>query len=246
MTFKHPSDLSRRELLLRSGMGLGALGLAGLLFEEGSLCRGGQSAGAAAAALSRQGEARDSFLSATAGRRTSTRSTPSRPWRSTPASRCRRRCAPNARPGRPSRRRSSSRRYGQSGIEVSELFAQDGRAHRRHRRHPLDVGPGAEPRAVADADELRRLGAAAAERRRVGAVRPGDREPEPARLHRHVPRRLPDQGRRELAVGLSARRVPGDVHRFAARAVRQADREHRAPARHARRPSGGSSTCWRS
>ena len=48
-------------------------------------------------------------------------------------------------------------KYGQSGIEVSELFAHDGRASIDDiARHPLDVRRGAEPRAVADADELRR------------------------------------------------------------------------------------------
>ncbi len=87
-------------------------------------------------------------------------------------------------------------KYGESGIEVSELFAQDGRAHRRHLRHPLDARRRAEPRAVADADELRRRAAAAAEHGLVGHLRPGHREPEPARLHRHVPRRLSDRGDR--------------------------------------------------
>src|SRR5688572_6177707 len=33
----YPAFLSRRELLLRSGMGLGALGLAGLLIDEGQV-----------------------------------------------------------------------------------------------------------------------------------------------------------------------------------------------------------------
>ena len=60
------------------------------------------------------------------------------------------------------------KKYGQSGIEVSELFASDGRARRRHLRHPLDARRRAEPRAVADADELRRRPPAAPERGLVG------------------------------------------------------------------------------
>ena len=50
----------------------------------------------------------------------------------------------------------------------------------------------------------------------VADLRPGHREPEPARLHRHVPRRLPDPGDAELAGRLPARRLPGHVHRHAA------------------------------
>ena len=117
-------------------------------------------------------------------------------------------------------------KYGQSGIEVSELFAHDGRARRRHLRHPLDARRRAEPRAVADADELRRRPADPAERGLVGHLRPGHREPEPARLHRHVPRRLSDPGDAELAGRLPARRLPGHVHRHAAHRDREADREH--------------------
>ena len=41
----------------------------------------------------------------------------------------------------------------------------------------------------------------------VGDLRPGQREPEPARLHRHVPRRLSDPGVAELAGGVPARRL---------------------------------------
>ena len=151
--------------------------------------------------------------------------------------------APSARPARPCARRSSSSKYGQSGIEVSELFAHDGRAHRRHLRHPLDARRRAQPRAVADADELRRRPAGAAEHGLVGHLRPGHREPEPARLRRDVPRRLADRGDAELAVGVPAGRLPGHVHRHPAHRRRQADREH-PQRRDRRRPSsGGSSTC---
>ena len=93
--------------------------------------------------------------------------------------------APSARPARPWRRRSSSSKYGQSGIEVSELFPHVAESHRRHLRHPLDARRRAEPRAVAAADELRR--GAAWSGPSIGSwvtLRPRQREPEPARLHR--------------------------------------------------------------
>ena len=86
--------------------------------------------------------------------------------------------------------------------------------------------------------------AAAAERRLLGAVRPGHREPEPARLHRHVPRRLPDQGRRELAVRLPARRRTRA--RTSTRSTRDVDKlieNIRNPHADRGRRSAGSSTC---
>ena len=69
--------------------------------------------------------------------------------------------------------------------------------------HPLDARRRAQPRTVADADELRRRPAAAAEHRVVGHLRAGQREPEPAGLHRHVPRRLSDRRRRRTGGRLS-------------------------------------------
>ena len=44
--------------------------------------------------------------------------------------------------------------HGQSGIEVSELFPEVGRLHRRPLRHPLDAHRQPEPRAGAAHDEL--------------------------------------------------------------------------------------------
>ena len=76
------------------------------------------------------------------------------------------------------------------------------------------------------------------EPRLVGPLRPGDREPEPPRLHRHVPRRLPDRRVPELAVGLPARHLPGDVHRQQAHRHREADRPHPQPRRRRRAPAG--------
>ena len=67
----------------------------------------------------------------------------------------------------------------------------------------------------------------------LGHLRPGQREPEPARLHRHVPRRLSDPGIAELAGGFPARRLPGHLHRHAVHRDQQADREHPEQLRHA-------------
>ena len=73
------------------------------------------------------------------------------------ASRCRRRISrPSARPATCCDRRSSSSKYGQSGIEVSEIFSEARRVHRRHLRDPLDAHRPAESRAVAVHAELRR------------------------------------------------------------------------------------------
>ena len=52
----------------------------------------------------------------------------------------------------------------------------------------------------------------------VGHLRPGLRKPESARLHRHVPRRLPDPGIAELAGRFPARRLSGHLHRHPAHA----------------------------
>ena len=64
-------------------------------------------------------------------------------------------------------------KYGQSGIEVSEIFARTARAHRRHLRDPLDAGQHAQSRAVDAADELRRRAAVAAEHGGLAHLRPG-------------------------------------------------------------------------
>ena len=46
-------------------------------------------------------------------------------------------------------------KYGQSGIEVSEIFPQSGRVYRRRLRHPVDVHGPAESRSLAVHAELR-------------------------------------------------------------------------------------------
>ncbi len=118
------------------------------------------------------------------------------------------------------------KKYGQSGIEVSELFPNV--AERIDdicviRSMHADV-PNHEPSLLLmNCGEARLV---AAEPGLVGHLRPGHREPEPAGLHRDVPRRLSDPGIAELAERLSARRLPGHVHRHEAHGDREADREH--------------------
>ena len=95
---------------------------------------------------------------------------------------------------------SARRRRLRLAVQVSEIRAErhrsqralreNRRVHRRHLRHPLDARRRAESRAVAAADELRRSAADPPQHRLVGHLWPRQREPEPARLHRHVPRRL--------------------------------------------------------
>ena len=92
------------------------------------------------------------------------------------------------------------KKYGHSGIEVSELFAQTA----EHvddicviRSMHADV-PNHEPSLM-----LMNCGdgrAAAAQHGLLDHLRPGHREPEPARLHRHVSRRLSDRGDRRTGV----------------------------------------------
>ena len=76
--------------------------------------------------------------------------------RSTRANRSHRTCRPSGRPGPAFGSPFKFQKYGQSGIEVSELFAKTARVHRRHLRDPFDARRRAQPRAVAHAHELRR------------------------------------------------------------------------------------------
>ena len=124
------------------------------------------------------------------------------------------------------------KKYGHSGIDISEIFSHSRPACRRFVRHPLDARGRSQSRTVADADELRRSHAAAAQRRLVDHLRTGDRKPEPARVRRLVPARLSDQGHGELAVGLSAGQLPGDLRRHAVQPGRQTDRQHPQPDHH--------------
>ena len=72
-------------------------------------------------------------------------------------------------------------RHGQSGIEVSELFPELASCVDDLCVDPVDVHRQPESRAVAADDELGQHAADPAEPRLVAALRPGHREPEPAR-----------------------------------------------------------------
>ena len=155
--------LTRRELLQRCGMGMGAwrsgsiLGSTGIARRRRQGRRGIQSAAAEEAAVRRQGQARHPPVH-------ERRAVARRHVRPQAAARQVRRQAaadgeparPSARPARRCRRRSSSRSTARAASRSASSFAHDGRAHRRHLRDPLDARRRAEPRAVAAADELRR------------------------------------------------------------------------------------------
>ena len=72
-----------------------------------------------------------------------------------PAARRRRTCAPSALTGGLLPSPFEFKRYGQSGVEVSELLPQSRRVHRRHLRHPLDVHLQSHPHAGAQPVSLR-------------------------------------------------------------------------------------------
>ena len=117
-------------------------------------------------------------------------------------------------------------KFGQSGTEVSEIFSNVGGCvddlcivRSMHTDIP-------EPRAVADDDELRRRAPGSAQLRLVGHLRARLGESESARLHRALSGRSADAGKSELAFRVSTGRLPGDTHRHARDADRQADREH--------------------
>ena len=169
---------------------------------------------AQAAAVPRQGQARHPPLPerrAVAGRHVRPQA---RRSTSTPASRCRWRTSRTERKtGAALPSPFKFKKYGKSGIEVSELFphvAEHADDLCVIRSMHADV-PNHEPSLL-----LMNCGEARLdppEHGLVGHLRPGQREPEPARLRRHVPRRVPDPGIAELAGRLPARRLPGHVHR---------------------------------
>ena len=80
------------------------------------------------------------------------------------------------------------RKFGQSGIEVSEIFSNVGELRGRSLHRPLDAHRYPESRTVADDDELRRCAPGSAQLRVVDHVRARLGEPESARLHRALSR----------------------------------------------------------
>ena len=195
---------TRREFLCRSGMGFASLGLAGLMASQGLL-------DARPAPTSSPLAPKQPHFPAKAKRviHLFMNGGPSHvdTFDPKPALRQVRRqaaaartCAPSARPAPPSRRRSSSRSTARAASRSASSSRTSAECIDDIARHPLDARRRAQSRAVADADELRRGPADSAEHGLVGDLRPGQREPEPARLHRHVSRRLSDPGDAELAV----------------------------------------------
>ena len=202
-----PEDafLTRRDLLRRGGMGFGTLGLAGVLADAGDLSRAARAeatdlhpAGAEAAALRRPRRKRVVHLFMNGGPSQVDTFDP-KPlldkYHGKPLP------SPNLRTERKTgaamRSPFAFRKYGQSGIEVSELFADDGRSTSTTscviRSMHADV-PNHEPSLM-----LMNCGDGRLPRPSMGSwvtYGLGTREPEPARLHRHVPGRLSDRRRR--------------------------------------------------
>ena len=79
------------------------------------------------------------------------------------------------------------RKQGESGLEVSELFPHVGACVDQLCVIRSMVGDDVNHPGRLPADEHGRAGGHAAEPGRLGDLRPGHREPEPARLHRHRP-----------------------------------------------------------
>ena len=117
-------------------------------------------------------------------------------------------------------------KYGESGIEVSEIFQHTA-------QHIDDIAvirsmhadvPNHEPSLL-----LMNCGDSVQVRPSLGSWMTyglGDGQPESARIHCHVPGRIPDSGNAELAIGVLARRIPGHVHRHQAYGRRQTSRKH--------------------
>ena len=92
------------------------------------------------------------------------------------------------------------KKYGKSGIEVSDWLPHTGQLHRRHRRHPLDVHDRRQPRC---ADAVPHRPAHARRRvpdaRRLGALRPRHAQREPAAVHHHGQARVLEREGRPLS-----------------------------------------------
>ena len=103
------------------------------------------------------------------------------------------------------------KQYGQCGKWVSDLFPHLATLRGRHRLHPLHDRRLAHPRLGDAPDEHRQDPERQPLPRLLGQLRPGHREPEPARLRGDArPARRADQRRQELVQRLHARLLPGD------------------------------------
>ena len=137
------------------------------------------------------------------------------------------------------------KKYGQSGIEVSEIFAKTAGAHRRHVRHPRDVRRRAEPRAVADADELRRRPAAAAEPRSWVTYGLGSENRNLPGFVVMCPGGYPIVTTQNWRSAFLPGVLSGHVHRQPAHGSRQAHRQHPQHRTVRRRGSASNSTSSR-
>ena len=144
--------------------------------------------------------------------------------------------------------------HGESGLWISEVFPHAGQAGRRPLLHPQHAHRPAEPLAGLHADAHRQLPVRAPVGRGLDALRPGERERQPARL-RHGEPPVGQRRRAELRQRLPPRDLPGDQDRrqpdprVLRRLARQgrgagaADEEHRERAT-SRATSSGRSSTW--
>ncbi len=115
---------------------------------------------------------------------------------------------------------------GSCGTEVSDLFPHMRSVRGRPLRDPVDVVGPHQPLRRDARHAHRVVHLRSAEHRRLGELRPGYREPEPALVRGGRPS-APLCGPPDLGVGFLARLPPGHPHR----ARRDADRQREAPGR---------------
>ena len=187
--------LSRRHFLRQAGGGLGALALCWMLEQEAAAGRSWHRRAAIHPAGPLSGEGRaSSTCSCTAARATSRHSTPSPISSGWPASRCPAASAPVA-----TRRKVAHNPLLATQPDVSQvrperhrdlrLLASSRRVRRRPGGDPLVLGRQRQPSAGRLRDEHRLDPDGQAEPGELGQLRPGDREPGPARRSSFCPTR---------------------------------------------------------
>ena len=135
--------------------------------------------------------------------------------------------------------------HGQSGRWASDLFPEMAQARRRPVLHPLDAHRRRRPRPGDAVPALRLDQLRPAVDGLVGALRPGHREREPARLRLHRPVERQRRGA-QLRQRLPAGRLPGHRRRPGRRPGGRGDHpQPRQPVAVACRAADGSSTCLR-
>ena len=106
-------------------------------------------------------------------------------------------------------RSSSSPSTARAGLEISETAAAPGERGRRHRRRQDAAHRADQPRPGAAHVPHRLRPLRPAERRLVGQLRPGQREPRPAGVRRDDHRQSRRRGQRPVGQRLSAERLSG-------------------------------------